>query len=258
MGSVLACATQIRRPTNPIGVVHCSGGTARRVRQPGRTPLGHFRPCQRRHVRSGPRGLKPFTRPVLRTHASVTVVHGTRGLPTGRDRHPRSGRHFGPGGRDRTRRWDAAYVPSADFAGPSRVGRHLRHCRRQQRTGNCRGLLDAARCPAGGLVGCGHECGRARHAPELDFVQSPTETRCYISRIPAEARALLQAVPSHWGLEDPLTGSRTWLSGRTRAASAPATPCRYCGAWPSIGCAGRPPPSASRRAGTTGICSRSC
>ena len=63
------------------------------------------------------------------------------------------------------------------------------------------------------------------------------------------------------------TGSWTWLSGRTRAASAPATPpttWRAGAAWPSTCCAARPrpraasPPNASRPVGTTGTCSRSC
>ena len=68
-----------------------------------------------------------------------------------------------------------------------------------------------------------------------------SEICCYISSLPAAARALLQAVRSHWGVEKcPALGPGHGLPGGRE--SHPHGPCQ----------------GASRPAGTTRICSRSC
>ncbi len=94
-----------------------------------------------------------------------------------------------------------------------------------------------------------------------------SETRYYIPACRRRRSSCCRACAATGASRMPCTGFWTWPSGRTKAASVPATPpttCRSCADWPSTCCAVRPrsraasPPSASRPAGTTATCSRSC
>ena len=51
-----------------------------------------------------------------------------------------------------------------------------------------------------------------------------TDIRCFLSSLPPKARLQLQAVRGHRASKMPTTGSWTWPSARTTAASARATP----------------------------------
>ena len=76
---------------------------------------------------------------------------------------------------------------------------------------------------------------------------------------PPNARILLQAVRSHWGIENSLHRV-LWPSGRTRVASAPATPPATLSILRRmvLNQLCRETTAKRKLAGTTGTCSRSC